>query len=53
MTQHTSKQIIAMHLLPSKTRSKGNQAMEFDQLTEYNKRNIFLHRILQKMSQDD
>ena len=42
-----------MHLLPSKPRSKGNQAMEFDQLTEYNKRNIFLHRILQKMSQDD
>ena len=30
-----------MHILPNIPQSKGNQAMKFDQLKEYNKRNIF------------
>ena len=35
-------QTIAIHLLPNISQSKGNQTMRFDQLIEYNKRNIFL-----------
>ena len=35
------KQIIAIHILPNISRSKGNQAMKFGQLSEYNMRNIF------------
>ena len=35
------KQIIAIHILPNISRSKGNQAMKFGQLLEYNMRNIF------------
>ena len=30
-----------MHIFNNISRSKGNQAMKFDQLIEYNKRNIF------------
>ena len=31
-----------MHMLPKISRSKGNQAMKFDQLIKYNNRNVFL-----------
>ena len=41
MTQ-PGKQKIAIHMLPSISRSKGNQKMKFAQLIEYNMRNIFL-----------
>ena len=41
MTSQTDLQAIAMHILPSISRGKGNQTMKFDQFIEYNKRNIF------------
>ena len=33
-----------MHIFNNISRSKGNQAMKFDQLIEYNMRNIFLEK---------
>ena len=33
-----------MHILPNLSRSKGNQAMKFGQLIEYNMRNIFIEK---------
>ena len=44
MTSQPGKQTIAMHILPNISRSKGNQTMKFDQLTEYGTRNIFLKK---------
>ena len=41
MTSRPRKQTIAIHLLPNISRGKGNQAMKFDQLIEYGRRNIF------------
>ena len=41
MTPQAGEQIIAIHILPNISRSKGNKAMKFGQLIEYNKRNIF------------
>ena len=35
---------ITMHILPSVSRSKGNQAMKFGQLIKYNLRNVFLQK---------
>ena len=42
MAPQTGKQIITIHILPNISRSKGNQAMKFGQLIEYNVKNIFL-----------
>ena len=44
MTSHPEKQTIAIHILPNISRSKGNQTMEFNQLLEYNMKNIFLEK---------
>ena len=33
-----------MHIMPNILRVKGNQAMKFGQLIEYNNRNIFLEK---------
>ena len=44
MTSRPGKQTIAIHILPNISRSKGNQAMKFGQLIEYNMRNIFLEK---------
>ena len=41
MTSQTGQQTIVIHILPNISRSKGNQTMKFDQLVEYNMRNIF------------
>ena len=41
MMSQLGLQTIVMHILLNIARSKGNQAMKFDQLTEYNMRNIF------------
>ena len=38
------KQLIAMHILPNISRSKGNQTMKFGQLIEYNIINICLEK---------
>ena len=40
MTSQTGQQIIAMHILPNISRSKGNQTMKFGQWIEYNMRSI-------------
>ena len=37
--------LVNKHVLPNTSQSKGNQTMEFGQIIEYNKRNIFLHNI--------
>ena len=48
MTSQPGKQTIAIHILPSISRRKGNQAMKFGQLIEYNMRNIFVKKSLIK-----
>ena len=44
MTSQTRKQTIAIHIMPNISKRKGNQAMEYGQLIEYNVRNIFLQK---------
>ena len=44
MASRTVKQIIAIHILPNISRTKGNQAKKFDRLIEHNMRNIFLEK---------
>ena len=48
MTSQPGLQAIAIHILPNISQSKGNQAMKFGQLIEYNKRNIFLQKLCRK-----
>ena len=52
MTSQTGQQITTIHLLPNISRSKGNQAMKFGQLIEYNVRNIFLKNVEEKLVPD-
>ena len=42
MTSPPGKQAIAKDILPNISRSKGNLTKKFDQLIEYNMRNISL-----------
>ena len=42
MTSQPGKQIIALHILPNISRSKGSKTMKFGQLIEYNMKNIFV-----------
>ena len=44
MTSKIGKQIIAIHILPNISKSKGNQTMKFGHLMEYNMRNNFLEK---------
>ena len=44
MTLQHGKQTIAIHISPNISRSKGNQVTKFNQLIEYNMRNIFLEK---------
>ena len=44
MTSQPGEQTIAIRILPNISRSKGNQAMKFGQLIEYNMRNIFVEK---------
>ena len=48
MTSQAGLQTIAIHILPNIPQSKGNQTMKFDQLIEYNKRNIFPQKLCGK-----
>ena len=48
MASQPGLQTIAIHILPNISQSKGNQTMKFDQLIEYNKRNIFLQKLCGK-----
>ena len=41
MTSQYGIQTITLNILPDNSKSKGNQAMKFDQLIEYYVRNIF------------
>ena len=42
------QQIIAIHILPNISGNKDNQTMKFEQLIEYNLRNIFLEKSVTK-----
>ena len=44
MASQTGQQIITIHILSNISRSKGSQAMKFDQLIKYNVQNIFLQK---------
>ena len=48
MTSQPGLQTIDIHVLPNISQSKGNQAMKFGQLIEYNKRNIFFQKLYEK-----
>ena len=48
MTSQPGLQTIATHILPNISQSKGNETMKLGQLIEYNKRNIFLHKLCEK-----
>ena len=45
MKSQPEKKTNAIHILPNISRSKGNQAMKFGQLIEYNMRKILLKKI--------
>ena len=42
MTTQPSLQTIPIHILPNISQSKDKQTMNFGQLIEHNKRNVFL-----------
>ena len=48
MTSQTGKQTIVIHVLPNILRNNDNQATKFDQLREYNMKNIFLKKSYRK-----
>ena len=52
MTSQSGLQTIAIHILPNISQSKRNQTMEFGQLIEYNKRNIFLQKLCGKQGRE-
>ena len=37
-----------IHILSNMSQSKGNQTVEFGQLTKYNKRNVFVQKLCEK-----
>ena len=53
MTSQTGQQIARIHIWPSISRSKGNQAMKFGQIIKYIMRNTFSLKIMQKSRQRD
>ena len=44
MTSQPGEQTISIHIFTNISRRKGNQAIKFGQLIEYNMRNIFLEK---------
>ena len=44
MTSQTARQIITIHTLANISGSKDIQTMKYDQLIEYNMKNIFLEK---------
>ena len=48
MTSQTGQPIITIHILSNISRSKGNQAMKFGQVIEYNMRKIILEKSYHK-----
>ena len=51
MSSEPRKQAIAIQILSNISRSKGNQALKFGQLIDYNMRNIYLKKSYTKMWQ--
>ena len=45
MTSQPGKQIIAIHISPNISRSKGSKRMKFGRLIEYNMKNIFVEKL--------
>ena len=43
------KQTVTLPILLNLSQSKGNQTLKFGQVMEYNKKNIFFLKIMQKM----
>ena len=52
MTSQPGLQTIAMHIFTNISRSKGNQAMKFGQLIEYNMRNTSLEKSYTKCGRE-
>ena len=52
MTSQPGKQTISIHILPNISRGKSNQTMKFDQLIEYNMRNIFIEKSYTKCHEE-
>ena len=52
MTSQPGEQIIPIHIFPNISGSKGNQAMKFGQLIEYNMRNIFVEKSYTKCARE-
>ena len=52
MTSQPDLQTIAIHILPNISQSKDNQTINFDQLIECNKRNIFLQKSCRKRGKE-
>ena len=48
MTSQPGKQIIALHILPNISRSKGSKTMKFGQLIDYNMKKIFVEILCTK-----
>ena len=48
MTSQPGKHMIAIHMLPNISRSKGNKTMKFGQLIEYNMSSIFPENVFTK-----
>ena len=48
MTSQSGSETFAVEILPSISRSKGNQTIKRDQSIEYDKRNIFLQILYRK-----
>ena len=44
MTSQPGKQTIGIHILPSMSRTNGNQTMKFGQLIKYKMRKFFLEK---------
>ena len=52
MTAQTGQQIITVHILPTISRNKDNQAMKFGQLIKYSVKNIFLQKLCRKWGKE-
>ena len=52
MTSKPGKQTMAIHILLNISRSESNQPMKFDQLIDYNMRNIFLEKSYTKCGEE-
>ena len=48
MTSQSGLQTITIQILPNTSQSKGKQTMEFGQLIQHNKRNIFFQKLCKK-----